>query len=567
MDISETQSSAFAPLLRPLSADELLQRRTREIKKAEIKIIDAIKSAANAYRRALEERLWRSKELEQADISVCKIRMQREIEKARQEIYQEQTVEGPIRILPAEMLSKIFRYHVEDDLSPWTLVKVSKTWMDTAMATPHLWCRLLVVSKTLAVQLRVAYVVDGKKYYSVGSMQVCDHLAQLQAALDRSGAVLPLTIKVDQGTWVEDSVFPFLILQILSSPLSKRVHDLDLAAVNIADPEYASDISIGPFTLLTSITLPQNISPWAHTCLKSVSSTSRNLDKVTITGVIERELAAHSFWHRVKSVVLPHNRGGLNQIIGQLSALEDIRHLPKYWPDQDTPATVWRSIRQISLTCDPGYLGRLQLPQLETFALYVSRRIDAHALSGYDRPLYPALVNLEVLVDDPLWPQYMAGAFPALLNLTLKCTGDDGLIVAILKSVPSVRNAKIQGSPSRTFGLEMLPVLSDEEPLVCPNLERLTLGNSGNHRVQTPKRINSPLCKKLVKFRREIGKPLQELTVHWDYLDEVIDYTAVPDDWEGFVVPEEAPFTGVTSPNPHSSSLRGSWSRRGAPHK
>jgi F-box-like len=566
MDISGTPSSAFAPYSIPPNADELLQRRIKEIGHAENKKIDAIKSAASAYRRTLEERLSQSKELEEADISVCHIRMQREVEKARQEIYQEKTVEGPIRILPPEMLSKIFRYHiVEGDHSPWTLAKVSKAWMETAMATPHLWCRMLVVSRALAVQRQMAYVVDGKKYYSVGNMQVCGDFAQLQAALGRSGAVLPLNIKVDSWTLEKDSLFMFTLLQILSSPFSKRIHDLDIAAVNIADPKYASDISTGPFPLLTSITLPQNVGPWTHRCLKSVSSTSRTLDKVTITGDISTELAAHSFWHRVKHVALHRDRVDFNKISGQLSALEHISYLPKSWPNRATPAAVWGNIRQISLTCEPESLHRLQLPRLETFTLYVYGRMAAHALSGCDQPRYPALVNLEVTVDDPLWPQYMAGAFPAVLNLTLKCPGDDGLIIAILKSVSSVRNVRILGPSNNTFGLQMLRVLCDEEPLVCPNLERLTLGNGGTYRVQTPKRITSPLCKNLVKFRRDIGKPLLEHTVHWYYLNEVVDYTTVPDDWEGLVVPEEAPFTG--SQTFRLSSYAGSRSRRRDPLK
>jgi hypothetical protein len=93
----------------------------------------------------------------------------------------------------------------------------------------------------------------------------------------------------------------------------------------------------------------------------------------------------------------------------------------------------------------------------------------------------------------------------------------------------------------------MLPALYCEEPLICPNLERLTLGHSEHHRVRTLKRNNGPLCKNLIKFRREIGKPLQELTVHWDYLNEVIDYTTVPDDWEGLASPKEAQLTGTTT--------------------
>jgi hypothetical protein len=400
------------------------------------KKIDTIMSVASAYRRALEERLRRSKELEEADISVCNIRMQREIEKARQEIYQEETVAGPIRMLPVEMLSKIFRYHVEADLSPWTLVKVSKTWMDTAMTTPQLWCRLLVVPSARTVQKRVAYVVNGKNHYSVGSMQLCEDISQLQAALDRSGAVLPLTIKVDSGTLVEDSLFSSTFLHILSSPLSDRIHDLNIASVTIVDPEYASDIAVGPFPLLTSIVLPHHIGPWTHRFLESVSSTSRTLDKVTITGAMSTELALHSFWHRVKRVVLNHH-GGLDQIVGHLSALEHINSLPSYWPHWETPATVWRNIRQVSLECDPKYLHRLQLPLLETLKLWVNRSIINSTLSGHDRPLYPALVNLEVTVDNPLWLQYTAGAFPALLNLTLICGGEDSVIVAILESVPA----------------------------------------------------------------------------------------------------------------------------------
>jgi hypothetical protein len=101
------------------------------------------------------------------------------------------------------------------------------------------------------------------------------------------------------------------------------------------------------------------------------------------------------------------------------------------------------------------------------------------------------------------------------------------VIVDILNSVPTVRNLKIVGPPSNIFGFQMLQALqSDKEPLICPKLERLTFGES-NSRVRTLKSNSGPLCNSLVQFRREIGKPLQEFTVYWEYHQEVIGYAPI----------------------------------------
>jgi hypothetical protein len=177
--------------------------------------------------------------------------------------------------------------------------------MHTAMTILHLWCRLMLVTRRRAVSGTVHHVFNREPHCSVGNVQLCDDIAQVQAALDRSGAVLPLTIKFEG--MIRHGNSRIIASDLLSSPISERIQDLNTAMVVIRNAEYGIDVPIGPFPFLRSVTLPPDNGPWTHRFLESVSSTSRSLALVALTGHVSPELAAHSFLHRVERVVLERN--------------------------------------------------------------------------------------------------------------------------------------------------------------------------------------------------------------------------------------------------------------------
>ncbi|KIM27253.1 hypothetical protein M408DRAFT_171514 [Serendipita vermifera MAFF 305830] len=405
MITSGTDISTLNPSIDPQGEIESAIRAIVEPLETESKKeIEAIKLKAQAHRSELEKQIRLSRDIEQADIQVCKIRLSGEIARIRSEFYgesQSPTV-GPIRGLPVEMLSYVFRYHVESGSSPWVLAKVSKLWMHTALSTPQLWSHIRVGIHGPSPAL-VWYVVNGRKEYSIGQKQVCSDTIQVDAALRRSGEV-PLSLEFACPDWNQHSVVNSTFLKILNPPLSHRVQSLNIVDAYIPNGTIPDDTPIGPFPRLLSLKLPKNPNDWVNRLLKAVSETSHSLQVISLGGV-----------------------------------------------------------------------------------------------------------------------RYLAHAFPTVEDLTLEYPQNDEMIIAILKSMPRIRKVTIS-SYNQEFGLELLErFLSGSEPLLCPNLEVLLLGDEF-HRFSLPKGKAAPLVKKLVKVRQQIGKPLRELTIHWNFRSEVVNY-------------------------------------------
>jgi len=498
--------------------DRLMRIGKEELEKRLKAEVESVKIAATAKRAVLKERIKRLNEVQQAEITVREMHMERGIQKLREEIYGERTVHvpGPIRKLPGELLSTIFQYHVEDDLSPWILAKVCKTWMQMAMRTPQLWCHLSILedkieSSNSKIQ---SYVVNGRKELSIGRKQICSNHFQLQAALDRSGAALPLSVKITEyANWSPNGMVLSIFLRFISYPLSERLGNLHIGNMDHRFLESATPITVGKFPLLRSMRLPYSDALCIEKILESVSVTSQALETAFFRSGIHTMLAAYSFWSRLKCITMgtAGTRAlGLNQVIDQLGGLESLEGPVYAWPNSQTPRAVLGNIREITLYCFAPHLGRLRLPQLETLKFMENGNRDS--LNRYEQVSFPTVVNLEVSTNDEKWHLYTAGAFPAVKNFTLAWYGDDATPINTLEAMPSVCNVTLRGPNSSTFGILLFKALRlSDEPVLCPNLEKLSLGNG----VDTTRPRLTPWVKKAIKFRKDIGRPVQEITVYW----------------------------------------------------
>jgi hypothetical protein len=521
VNVAQDESSAFATSpegMRQNEKNELMRIGKEELERKLKEEVEAIKIAAEAQRAALRERACRVSELEQADTMVCEIHAKRRIQKLREEIYGERTVPGPIHKLPGEMLSTVFRYHVEDNSSPWILAKVCKTWMHTALRTPQLWCHLLISddnSQARRYGTLESYVINGRKEPAIGRMQICSNMSQLQAALERSGAVLPLSLTISNySNWRPSGVVVPIFIRFINYPLSERLGNLDFGNMGSKHLQSTTPITVGGFPLLRSMRLPYSNSPSIVKVLESVSVTSKDLETASFPEGVHLMPAVYSFWSRLKCVTIGVHRAnttGLNQVIDQLGGLESLEGPAYAWPNAQTPRAVLGNIREITLNCFAPHLARLRLPQLETLKFIWNERVDQYASNQYEQLSYPTVVNLEVSTTDAKWHSYIAGAFPAVKNFTLTWHGDDVMPINTLEAIPSVRNVTLRGSNSSTFGVLLFKALRlADEPILCPNLKLLSMDG-----VYTARSRLTPWIQKAIRFRKDIGSPFQEITVKW----------------------------------------------------
>jgi hypothetical protein len=509
--------------------------------------IEKICEAAELHQEELRKQLEWSKEEQQANIQVVKIRLEREIEQLHRESAGESVVEGPIHKLPTELISYIFRFSVECDMSPWALVKVCKSWMRTALATPRLWRHICATQKMEYAPQRETWVIDGEKRISQGRMQICSTVIQLHAALHRSGAV-PLEINVDFTNTIggaSPSSFLPLFRITIGNPISERIEVLTMTNVGISNQP---ELSIGRFPLLREIHLPTRLESWAYSLLESVSLTATRFDTLSLNSAITLELVQYSFWPLLKVLGL-HQLNSLyfDNIADKLLSLEELSVCPRQWPDQNTPVCTWERIRHTEIMCSPTYLDRVRLPDLKSL-IFIDTRYHAsfgETMDAYSPLSFPNLTRLEATTQDPRW--LSKATLPFLANLILVCEADeqsilpdgagflfntttfpviealkltspwsDTTLVDIFASLPNLVTVALNSTryKDRGFGLLLLNRLCADEPLLCPNLVSLSLGTE-DELVFTPQKNATPLLKRLVSGRKKIGKPLGTLSVCW----------------------------------------------------
>jgi F-box-like len=529
-----------------IEEETILRAEAERCEGALLNEINRIERAASAYRATLEDRIkvlqdqiaW-SKQVQAAEEEVCFIRLKRRFEKMGQEVLGEETIVGPIQTLPTELLSEIFRYYVDSNGSPWHLVKVSRTWKQIAMMTPHLWYHIMVIDDT-----RPAYpylVVDGTIQYCPGNIQVCDDSTQLLASIQRSG-MLPLNIIINcKGG---STVF-LSLLRTLFESTSERIRHLKIGCASFSSPLEDGPPVPTQLPLLASIELPQYIGPWVHALLQIVSSTSTELDNIICRCVISPDLAKHSFWRVIKRFTLlrysDHQRQ-LDLIAPKLDQLQNYQYSGICWPHDGTPLSTWPSIRDITLQCAPRYLRFLRMPQLDTLRLseWLSADPPYHRKEQEVLEIFfPVLTKLELDTPDPSWlskvhlprltelsityesdmtkisSDFVQNTFPAVEIVELKVWWDNQAKLA-LSAFPKARTIKISDSANhQSFGLAVLEELTPKpQSIICPHLGRIWLGEPATP-VHTPRDELVPLLTRLVNTRQKIGTPLQELVVRW----------------------------------------------------
>ena len=510
--------------------------------------VEAINKAALNHQRTLKRRLNRSIQEERFNILGCTFKLEREIKRLEQERSRRQMRGSPIMSLPVELLSYIFQYHVDDGNSAWGLVKVCKDWMKIAFATPYLW-RYICITHSLDLDQAI-WEFDAERQAHKTNVQICRTVAQLQVALERSGAV-PLEVHTKHSTWgfsVVRDISP-LFCVLISAPVSERIGHLDLEGLSSARIALPANTQVGPFTRLTSMRLPHPIRPWVYPLLASISSTSTQLRTVELSGAPCQELAPFSFWSRIKRLELNmamqlYNPGDLNYLVEQLVNLETIPDCPYMWPNEQTPISTWGHIKEITLRGKPIYFDRLRLPNIEllTFDDLYSRQDVADRTPVLS---YPKLTTLVISTQDPRWFSNLSA--PLLEQLTFSWTAEisrpedtlisistnllshitsihletppdmgDTLVISALNNAPNLHTVEVLGRKGDTsFGLELLKRLdASQQPVLCPKLESLSLGTHSSP-VHTLKKDAVPFIKRVVSSRKKAGIPLKEFSVYW----------------------------------------------------
>lgn len=502
---------------------EILQDGMSRLEAQSKTTIEEIKDTAYAYQSDLEEISRVSREMDETDMKVCQIHTKAELQKLREAVYGETFSIGPIHKLPAEILSYIFRYHVSLNSSPWILVKVSKYWMQTGMTTPQLW-RNLVFGRSYCITDQETYVVNGKTQNSWGNRQICRDTAETQAALRRSGAV-PLMITIDRNSLIGDTTYSQVIPQIFSAPLCERIQYLHIS--EDLGPYLTKALPFGSFPQLETIEACIWPYPWVKLLLEAISSTGNSLRRVKLGGSKTWDLSEYSFWPHIKHLSLTgllcgdYGNYGLNSISTQLGGLERIEFIPRNWPNKFTTISKWANILHIRLSCRVEHLGRLQLPQLETLEFTdMSEPWEPH--SG-DFPLsFPRLVYLEVDTNSPAWPQYSANAFPVVDIFQLRGKLDNETFIATLESIPTVQHVTLVAYSRPAFGMDLLQEMqSHNGAVLCPELKWLVLG-SEYFKLSTLEGSAKSLAK-FIKSRIKLGKPISEMTIHWEDRKEVLN--------------------------------------------
>jgi hypothetical protein len=537
-EMDPTSSTIEDENIKALFPDLLIEiARLTEASKAEI---ERIHEAASLHQRELRKQLTWSKEEEAANVEVCKIRLERDIERLVRDRSGKVVTEGPIRKLPFELLGYIFRSYVDCNMSPWRLVKVCRSWMRTALATPHLWRYICVRPPIGYGSQHETWIVDGEKRISIARMQICSTVVQLRAALGRSGAV-PLEIHVEPQGHQGDNLSIMRI--ILGDSVSKRIEALNLTKMTLVEVEAEPGLSIGAFNLLKTIDFPPRLDAWAHAVLESICLTATGIESVRLNCINLPKLTNYSFLPLLKSLEL-NSSAQFNSISTKLLNLEKFPACLTHWPDHTTPVSTWTKVQHATIKCHPSHLDRARLPNLESLVFKDVRyyREEADTMDNYSQISYSSLTKLDVHTPDLRWLRKLS--LPSLIDLTISCTSEseilpdestltflfpavetlslttgwiDTVLVDTLASFPYVSCVKLNCNrrKNQEFGLGLLNRLdAKEQPLLCPNLASLSLGSMIDP-VYTLKKNLGPLLKRLVTSRRKAGKPLRNLSVFW----------------------------------------------------
>lgn len=190
---------------------------------------------------------------------------------------------APAKLLPAELLSEVFKCHVWMGGSPWCLSRVCKAWSTVVFNTPHAWSYISIESG------------PWRSFETWGSpMQSCNTASKLKVILERAGNT-PLTVKFKLGLLSDKTTKTNALVNDALSMLP-RVVDLTLDfqprypsptaaehdAANTMETEIIESIVIPDMPVLHTLKLVQwNHRPLYAKMLNCISRSSLRIDSVT----------------------------------------------------------------------------------------------------------------------------------------------------------------------------------------------------------------------------------------------------------------------------------------------
>ena len=440
-----------------------------------------------------------------------------------------------IQSLPTEILSEIFCNYVALDDSPWRLTLVCQRWLRTALSTPMLWTRLVLVDKKRIGDTR--WVVLGTSRYSKGCATVCHDAAGVRHE-SRLAGILPLHVIVEsddqdgQGDNLES-----LMREVFCSDLANRIIALNLNIhpnISFATEHFHSNNGqFGSFSNLEMPEIYRQPSVWLEPLLNAIYTSS-----------------ASSLRYLRLPRKAPEDK--INDIIAGFPRLERLNSRSVVWPLKTTPTTELPHLKQLKIKCPSPWLGCLRLPQVQKLVVNDVWSFQTHP-DDSSHPELPELVDLRVQTRYTEWIEHIVAprlqvlcistmeaaknppfnlispnAFPNVEVFTFitAFSSEQGqkiqqsLLISALQAVPNAVTVKM-GTGCTSF-LDSAPRIKlfdrlasvEEKEILCPRLRDLELVSS-THGVSEPDEDEVNMLRRIVDNRRQIGRGLSQFICHW----------------------------------------------------
>lgn len=387
---------------------------------------------------------------------------------------------APVRRIPTDLLSDIFRHNVEDNaLAAWALSSVSRSWRSAALLTPVLWSRIHITSRTPVNAVRLW--------------------------IERSGWVVPLDVKIELALKGFDRPRKHILSRDVAAgprtpPSVTYVPSLD------GIPRLQREVDSFDIQWLHAVMyhIHSQASRWrrfmlqaddTHPCLKALNVFPGDLPLLEEFVVqVESGCQTDFLWAE------PWVWGPVSYCRAPLLRTLKIQHLPFAWG-----SSMLSNLRSLHLTMEEHGWGMALDQVLKMLAANSElEKLTVH-LPVLDHVLPPTLLKLENLKELSLSGHRILELvdyliLPSLTSISLEGSEpvEDALIDLLQRSQgPPVRTLKIRGAdhfpysvPSRI--LSQIPVIThldlsavrffpvaqalcSPEEVLCPRLDTLVL--------------------------------------------------------------------------------------------
>ncbi|KAG8820450.1 hypothetical protein FRC17_010148 [Serendipita sp. 399] len=478
----------------------------------------------------------------------------------------------PILRLPSEVLGYIFESFVHrEHQSPWQLTFVCRQWRETALGTPRLWTKILIVNRVSHGPIK--FVIPGKRVVSWApdSFQVCVNSTELESALLRSGNAL-LEIRVesnDLDTGAMSTMWP----KVFGKPVSDRLEKVRLDMQHGKEPVGLYLQSDYPSLVSIDLDVP---SRWGHALLRRLLKVAKQAKFLRAPISNDLDLSIFS-WNQLlsfedtdterslsdfflnqflsfgatNSAMSPHM---FNQLCRELCNVHTLRGVPINWPNDSTPSITFGSLSALQLYANSSQylslLRRLSLPCLNELIVTISGRHPAAtsipasqestipfswslpSLTKLDLNLYistfsewlssldvPRLQNLSIHSTTGGRESFPSVIYSNLRKLDVVANRPEEYFLQALEACPNVKEVTLLRSdpPKDCKNLILTRLSENSSNRLCPQLTIMGIYEGG---LVTDIETAEPLIECIIEARIDV---LESFCVNWGD-DESIDY-------------------------------------------